>query len=161
MKRAIAIGILVYIAFLLEFVLYNAFGAWGKPELMALVVVFCNLYWGIRHSIWAAFIAGMLRDAFCTEPFGTYLLVYITAAYLTTLIRRNFYQPGSVFSRGVVAFFVLIAVFIMEALLHMRFFEVRWGEAVGYILVPQALATMAVATFVFHRLRDTVVRLKL
>jgi len=161
MKRAAAIAVLVYLAFLLEFVLYNAFGRWGKPELMVLVVVFCSLYWGIRHSLWAAFIAGILGDAFSIEPFGTHLLVYITAAYLATFIRRNFYQPGSRFSRGMVAFFVLVAVFVMETFLHMRLFEVRWGEAVGYVLVPQALATMVAATFVFHRLRDMAVRFKL
>jgi rod shape-determining protein MreD len=161
MKRASVIAVLTYLAFLAEFVLYNAFGAWGKPELVVLVIVFCCLYWGIRHSLWAAFIAGLLKDSFGIEPFGTYLFVYIAAAYLTTLIRQNLYQPGSRFSRAVVTFFVLVAIFILETLLHIRSFEVRLTEALAFILLPQVVITMVATTFVFHWLRDVVVKLKL
>ena len=161
MKRVSAITILMYFAFLGEFILYNAFGAWGKPELMLLGIIFCNLYWGVRYSIWAAFVAGILKDAFGIGPVFTYVFIYIAAAYLTTWVRNNLYQPGSRFSRMVVAFFVLAGVFILETVVHMRFFEVRTGEAVVFVLLPQILMTMVVATFVFHGLRDGVVRFKL
>ena len=161
MKRLIAIAFLVYCAFLVEFVLYNAFGIWGKPELVVLVIVFCNLYWGIRFSIWAAFVAGLLKGAFSIEPFGTYLLVYIVAAYLTTFVRQNIYQRGSRFSRAVVTCFVLMGIFIMELLLHMRLFPVRLLEAIGYILVPQMALSMLAATLIFHHLRNIVLKLKL
>lgn len=161
MKQFIAITILMYVAFLIEFVLYNTFGVWGKPELMVLAVVFCSLYWGIRHSIWAAFVSGMLKDAFSIEPFGTYLFVYIVAAYLTTLVRNNLYQPGSRFSRIVVTFIVLVGIFTLEAFLHMRFYEVRLWEAVCFVFVPRIVLTMAVATFAFGYLRELVGRFKL
>ena len=161
MKRVIAIAVLVYCAFLAEFVLYNAFGPLAKPELMLLLVIFCNLYWGIRYSLWAAFAAGILKDAFGGGPLCTQVFVYIAAAYLTLFVRRNFYQPGSRFSRAVVAFIVLTGVFVLETIMHMRLFEVRVNEAVVFILLPQAAVTMLVATFVFHRLRDTVVKFKL
>ncbi len=160
-KRVLAIAVLMYIAFLAEFVLYNAFGSWGKAELIVIAVVFCNLYWGIRYSLWAAFVAGVLKDAFSTEPFGIYLFVYIVAAFLTTWIRQNLYQPGSRFSRAVVTFFVLLGIFILEMFIHMRSYEVRLPEAVAYILVPQMALSMLLVTFVFHSLRDMVVKLKL
>lgn len=159
MKKIVFIAVLVYLAFLAEFVLYNTFGAWGKPQLMVLVVIFCGLYWGIRHSIWAAFAAGMLKDSFGIDPFGTYVLIYIIAAFLTTLIRRNFYQPGSRLSRVIVALCVLAAVFVMEALLHARFFEVHWAQAAGFVLMPQLFSTLLVATFVFQSLRGVAARL--
>ncbi len=161
MKRYFIITIFVYIAFLLEFVSFNAFGSWGKPEFLVLVIIFCNLYWGIRHSLWAAFIAGMLKGAFDIEPSCTYVLVFISAAYLTTFIRRNLYQPGSRFSRVVVTFFVLIAIFVMELLLHLRFMQVRLDEAMMYILIPPLVLTMAIATFVFAQLKALTQRLKL
>ena len=47
-KRAAAIAAVVYLFFIAEFVLYNTVGMWGKPELMVLAVIFCNLYWGIK-----------------------------------------------------------------------------------------------------------------
>ena len=161
MKRILAIAILIYLAFLAEFVLYNAFGSWGKLELMLLGVIFCNLYWGIRYSIWSAFCAGVLKDAFSISPFGTHILVYITAAYLTTWVRSNFYQPGSRFSRMMAVFFVLAGVFVLETLMRMRLSEVRVSEAFVFIFLPQAVMTMLVATFMFHGLRAAVVKLKL
>ncbi|MBI4309418.1 MAG: rod shape-determining protein MreD [Candidatus Omnitrophica bacterium] len=160
-KRALALAILAYLAFLAEFILYNIFGAWGKPELMLLLIIFCNLYWGIRYSLWAAFTAGVLKDAFGGGPFCTYVFIYIAAAYLATLVRNNFYRPGSRLSRAVVALVVMAGVFILEVMARMRSFEVRIGEAAVFILLPQAIVTMLAATFVFYRLRDLAVKLKL
>ena len=160
-KRCVSIALFIYIAFLAEFVLFNTFGSWGKPELMLLVIVFCGLYWGVRGSFWVAFVAGVIKDSFGIEPFGTYLLIFIVSAFLTTFIRQNLYQPGSRFSRAVVAFFVLACFFIMETLLHMRLFDVRIAEAISFIFLPQVLSTMIVVTFLFHRLRNVAVRFKI
>ena len=160
-KRVIAIAAVVYLFFIAEFVLYNTVGIWGKPELMVLAVIFCNLYWGIRYGIWAALIAGLLRDAFGIQPFGTYLFIYIAAAYLTTYIRKNIYQPGSRFSRAMAAFLVVTGCFILEITLRLRQHEVRLPEAVCFILMPQLATTMVAATFIFQGLRNFVVKLKL
>ena len=54
MKRILVIALVCYLAFALEFLLYNFWGKWGKPELLILVVIFFNLYLGIRFSIIAA-----------------------------------------------------------------------------------------------------------
>ncbi len=161
MKRAVAIALIVYLFFLAEFVLYNTVGVWGKPELLILAVIFCNLYWGIRYGIWAAVVAGLVRDAFGLQPFGTYLFIYIAAAYLTTYIRKNIYQPGSRFSRAMAAFFVVTGCFVLETVLRLRQHEVRLTEAVFFILIPQLVTTMVAATFVFQGLRNIVVKFKL
>src|SRR5208282_4082952 len=108
MKRVAIIALVCYLGYALEFVLYNFWGQWGKPELLILVVIFFNLYLGIRFSIIAAVFCGICKDASGVAPFGTYILVYITASYLTTFVRRYFYQPGSRFSRALVTFFVVI-----------------------------------------------------
>ncbi len=160
MKRAAGIIILIYCSFWIESFLHNVFGIWGKPELMLLVVVFCNLYWGIRHSIGAAVVCGILKDASSADTFGIFLLLYVAAAYLTTLIRQMLYQPGSRFSRALVTFLVLIGVFIIEVVVHMCFLEFRMTDAVRHIFVPRLVLTMIVATRVFHGLRDIVVRFK-
>src|SRR5277367_2694045 len=111
MKRVAVIVLVSYLAFALEFVLYNFWGQWGKPELLVLVVIFFNLYLGIRFSIIAAVFCGIFKDAAGVAPFGTYVLVYVAGAYFTTLVRRYLYQPGSRFSRAVVAFLVVVGCF--------------------------------------------------
>ncbi len=160
-KRLFVIALLAYLFFLLEFVLYDTLGVWGKPELLLLLVVFWGLYGGIRYSIAAAVFSGLLKDIFSILPFGTYLFVLLAAAYLTTLVRRNLYQPGSPFSRWVVAFFVFIGSFGIEFILYGMRHEARLSEVFLNIFLPALVATMVVVTFVFYRLRDIAMLLKL
>jgi rod shape-determining protein MreD len=154
MKRIVVIGLVSYLAFALEFLLYNFWGQWGKPELLTLVVIFFNLYLGIRFSIITAVFCGIFKDASGVAPFGTYVLVYITAGYVTTLVRRYLYQPGSRFSRVMVVFFVVVGCFIVQAILSNMNHEVRLREQLLYLLVPQMLTTMIAATYVFGLLKN-------
>ena len=154
MKRVAVIALLSYLAYALEFLLYNFWGPWGKPELLILVVIFFNLYLGIRFSIIAAVFCGIFKDASGVAPFGTYVLVYVAGAYVTTFVRRYWYQPGSRFSRGVVAFFVVLGCFIVQAILTSMNHEARVGIQWLYLLFPQVLTTMLAATYVFEQLRN-------
>jgi len=154
MKRIAVIALVSYLAFALEFLLYNFWGQWGKPELLILVVIFFNLYLGIRFSIIAAVFCGIFKDASGVAPFGTYVLVYIAGSYLTTIVRRYLYEPGSRFSRAVVTFFVVIGCFIVQATLSNMNHELRLGELLVYLLVPQLLTTMIAATYVFAQLKN-------
>ncbi len=157
MKRIFVIALVSYLAFALEFLLYNFWGPWGrwfKPELLLLVVIFFNLYLGIRFSIIAAVFCGIFKDASGVAPFGTYILVYIAGSYVTTFVRRYLYQQGSRFSRSLVAFFVVIGCFIVQAIVSNMNHEVHLSELLLYILVPQLLTTMIAATYVFAQLRN-------
>jgi len=154
MKRTAVIALITYLAFALEFLLYNFWGPWGKPELLILVVIFFNLYLGIRFSIIAAIFCGLLKDASGVSPFGTYILVYIAAAYITTLVRRYIYQPGSRFSRLVVTLHVMAGCFILQAVLLNMNHEIRFSELFAYILIPQVITTMLAATYVFAQLKN-------
>jgi rod shape-determining protein MreD len=154
MKRVAVIALVCYMAFALEFLLFNFWGKWGKPELLILTVIFFNLYLGIRFSIIAAVFSGLFKDSLGVEPFGTYLLIYICAGYLTTLVRRYLYQKGSSFSRGVLTFFVLVGCFVVQALLTTMRHELNPVELLAHILVPQLLTTLAAAAYVFGQLRN-------
>jgi len=157
MKRVVVIGLVSYLAFALEFLLYNFWGPWGKPELLILVVIFFNLYLGIRFGIIAAVFCGIFKDASGVAPFGTYVLVYIAGSYVTTLVRRYLYQPGSRFSRSLAAFFVVTGCFIVQAILSNMYHEAEtqnFSSLLFYILVPQLLTTMIAATYVFAQLKN-------
>ena len=154
MKRVAVIALVCYLSYALEFLLYNFWGPWGKPELLILTVIFFNLYLGIRFSIIAAVFCGIFKDASGIAPFGTYILVYIAAGYLTTFVRRYLYQPGSRFSRGLVAFFVVIGTFIVQVVLTNMSHEVRLNELLAYVLVPQMVTTVVAATYVFSQLKN-------
>ena len=157
MKRIAVIGLVSYLGFALEFVLYNFWGPWGKPELLILVVIFFNLYLGIRFGIIAAVFCGIFKDALGVGPFGAYILVYIAGTYITTLVRRYLYQPGSRFSRAMVAFFAVTGCFIIQAILFNMNHEAEtqnFASLLLYILIPQLVTTMIAATFVFAQLKN-------
>jgi len=153
MKRVAVIFLVSYLAYALEFLLFNFWGPWGKPELLILVVIFFNLYLGVRFSIIAAVFCGLFKDASGVAPFGTYILVYIAASYLTTIIRRYLYQPGSRFSRIMVSFLVVVGCFIVQLILSNMNHEVNLREQFLYLLIPQLLTTLVAVTFVFEQLR--------
>jgi rod shape-determining protein MreD len=159
-KRLTLIFVLSYLFFVAEFVLNGALGPWAKPEFMMVLVVFWGLYSSVRDSIFAAVICGLLKDVFSILPFGTYLFIYIAAAYLTTIVRNTVYQPGSRFSRAVVTFFVLIGCFMIQAFLYNMRQDVHIRDLIFNILLPQLVTTMIVVTFVFQWLRDIAVKLK-
>ena len=161
MLQIFIIPLICYLALLVEFCLFNLFGRWGAPHLLLLVVIFFNLYSGIRFSLWAALWAGILADCFSTMPFGTNVFAFVACAYLSTLIRNYCYERGSDLSKLWMVFALVTAHTVIMGLLHnMIFDEVHWWDAWGGIWVPEALTTLIVALYVFERLQFVAKRLK-
>jgi rod shape-determining protein MreD len=161
MKRLLIVILSTYLFFLAEFFLFNVFGRWGKPDLLLILIVFYNLYLGIRYGLVSAFVAGLLKDAFSPEIFGTYIFLFMLCACLATILRRNFYQPGSRLSRLVVTLGVVVGFIATEALLKSMSGDVDGINVFRYIVVPESVTTMAVATFVFTKLKDVAQRVNL
>ncbi|MBF0595125.1 MAG: rod shape-determining protein MreD [Candidatus Omnitrophica bacterium] len=161
MRQIILIPVICYLALLLEFTLYNLFGRWGDPHVLLLVVIFFNLYSGIRFSIWAALWAGAFKDCFSTMPFGTNIFVYVACAYLSLAVRRYCYERGSNISRIWMVLCVVTAHTVIMGFLHkMTFEEVSWLDVWRGIWLPEVAATAVVSVFVFDRLKALAQKLK-
>ena len=158
MRQIILIPILCYLALLVQFILFNVFGRWGDPHLLLLVVIFFNLFSGIRFSLWAAVCVGILQDCFGTMPFGTHIFAYVACAYLSTGVRRCCYERGSNISRIWMVFCVVTAHAVIMAAVHrMSFGELRWLDMWGSIWLPEFVATAAVTLFFFRGLMQLVI----
>jgi rod shape-determining protein MreD len=144
---------LTYVFFLFEFLLFNAFGSWGKPNLLIILIVFFNLYLGIRYGLMAGFAAGVLKDAFSTQVFGIYIFLFMVCAFLATILRRNFYRPGSRVSRLVVTGGVVILFVLCQAILFAMNTDIEWSGVFTNVFLPELTATMLCATIVFTRLK--------
>ncbi|MEI6437872.1 MAG: rod shape-determining protein MreD [Candidatus Omnitrophota bacterium] len=161
MKQILLIPLICYLALLMEFTLFNLFGRWGDPHLLLLVVIFFNLYSGIRFSLWSALWAGVLKDCFSTMPFGTNIFAYVVCAFVSLAVRRYCYERGSNVSRVWMVFCVVTAYTVVMGLTHkMAFDDVQWLDVWGSLWLPEMLITGAVAIFVFDRLRDSARLLK-
>ena len=161
MKRFFAIIISVYLFFLIEFLLFDIFGRWGKPDLLLLLIIFYNLYLGIRHGLVCAFFAGFLKDVFSPDVVGTHILLFMMCACLAILLRRNFYQPGSRLSRLMVTLGVVVSYVLAWTVLQSISSDVQWLEIFRHVFLPEVLTTMVVATFVFIKLKNMAVRIQL
>lgn len=153
MKRILIILGLTYLFFLLEFLMFNAFGRWGKPELLIILIVFFNLYLGIRYSLICAFTAGVLRDAFSSQIFGIYIFLFMSSVFLATILRRNFYRPGSRLSRLVVTAGVLFFFFLFQTVLFSMNADLDLHGSLQFVFLPELFATMICATYVFRQLK--------
>lgn len=153
MRRIFLILAFTYLFFLLEFFLFNTFGRWGHPDLLLILIIFFNLYLGIRYGLLCAFFAGVLKDAFSTQVFGIYIFLFMCSAFLATILRRNFYRPGSRLSRLVVTGGVVIAFVLTQAVIYSMNYDLDWNGMLRYVFLPEITATMIAATFVFTKMK--------
>ena len=141
------------VLFLIEFILFNLVGRWFKPNLLLLLVVFIDLFWGIRYGIVTAIVAGLLKDSFGLNVFGLHMLAFLSAAYLTIVLRRYLYLSGSRTSYLLMILCVSLGYFCVEYILHWMFRPLHVMETFGLILIPQLLTTLVVTMDVFRQLK--------
>lgn len=154
MKRFVFILILTYFFFLAEFLLFSSFGRWGAPNLLLLLVIFFNLYLGIRFGLLTAFCAGIIKDSFTVGVFGTYIFLFMSCAFLATVLRRNFYRPGSRLSRLIVTAGVVTAFVLAQAVLRSMEQDLNFGDIFQHVFLPEFVLTVGCATFVFTKLKE-------
>src|SRR5262245_23603085 len=86
MRRIIFITVLVFLFFMLQFLLFNLVGWWLRPQLLILLIIFFDLYLGVRYGLYTAVLAGLIMDSFAASVFGLNLVSFILDAYMTSLL---------------------------------------------------------------------------
>lgn len=161
MKRLSFILVLTYLFFIVEFLLSSAFGRWGTPNLILLLIIFFNLYLGIRYGLLTAFCAGIFKDSFTIGVFGTNIFLFMSCAFLATVLRRNFYRPGSRLSRIMVTAGVVTAFVLAQVLLRSMDQDLDFGDIFQFVFLPEIFLTIVSATFVFNKLKELAVRFQI
>ena len=161
MRKTLIITGFLFFLFLIEFFLFNIFGKWFTPNLLLIFVVFVNLYFGIRPSLMVACGAGILKDAFSLDVFGTHIFSFMVCACLTTYIRRNFYQPGSRLSRVFVVFVTCCAYILLVSILKSIKMDMDFFVVFNCVFIPQTAVTLVVTTFVIAQLKQKADQLRL
>jgi len=154
MRKVLVITGLVLLSFVIEFLLFNLFGRWFVPNLSILLIIFCDLYLGIRYSLFSAFIAGILKDSFSISAFGIHLYAFILCAYMTNITKRYIYHQGSRTSKLLLVFFICSINYIIQYLFLLMFNTMNLLHTIQFVFFPQILLTLLVATYVFHQLRQ-------
>ena len=159
MRKGLIICGFIVVFYLLEFFIYNIFGRDFTPSLLLLLVMFFNLYLGIRYSLFTAVAAGFLEDSFSPHLFGINLFSFVACAYMTTFLKSIVYHMGSNFSRLILISLVCLIYVVVSFVLYAMFMKVNLREALLYVLLPQVLITLLVANPVFALLKKCVLKL--
>ena len=153
MRRLIAITLLTFLFFLAEFIIFNLIGSWARPQLLILLIIFFNLYFGIRYGLYAAILAGAITDSFSTGVFGLNIVAFIICAYMTTLLRKYIYYRGSQMSRLILVFSICLIDFIVRVVLNAMGGAVDVFGAIFVVLLPALVTTLLCTSTVFQQLR--------
>ena len=160
MKKIYVILVITFIFFLLEFILANFFGRWFKPNLLILLVIFIDLQLGIRFGIFAAILAGLLKDSFSTGVFGINIFSFILCVYTASLLRRYFfYDVEFGFLRILMAFLMSFLNIVVSYILNSMFSRIDFYQMLIFVMLPEVLATTLVASSIFRGLKRCVLKL--
>lgn len=160
MSKAAVITFCVAVAFIIEFLLFHLMGRWATPDLELLLVMFFNMYFGIRYGLLTAVLAGVLRDSFSTGILGIHVCSFIVAAYMTTLLKQYIYHMGSRLSR----YILILVIIAINAVVHYHLYKILVGplypgQVFRFVFLPQAALTLLAAPFVFGQFKKCVSRL--
>jgi len=159
MRKGILILFFVIVFFIFEYYLFNMFGRWFMPNLLLLLIIYFNLAFGIRYSIFAAVWAGVLKDSFGPDIFGLHIFVFVICAYMTTFLKRYFHYVASRRSRLLIVFFVTFIHVGILYCIHTMFGKINVVQMVRFVLVPEIVTTLLVTSFIFSQLRKCVLKL--
>ncbi|MBI5024507.1 MAG: rod shape-determining protein MreD [Candidatus Omnitrophica bacterium] len=160
MGKAAVITFFVVVAFVIESLLFHLAGRWATPDLELLLVLFFNMYFGIRYGLVTAVLAGTIRDSFSTGTLGVNVCSFIVAAYMTTILKQYIYHMGSRLSR----YILILLIITTNAVVHYYLYRalvgaLSPGQVFRFVFLPEAVVTLLVAPFVFEGLKKCVSRL--
>ncbi len=158
MRRVLCIAGLTLGFFFLEFFLFHLLGSWFKPNFLLLLIVFFNLYLGIRYSLLTAFTAGVLKDSFGLHAFGLYTFAFVLCAFLTTIVRKYLFHTSAYSFRILLAFSLSMFQVLVVWALYSLFTPVDPNQVLRYVLAPEVIPTTLIASYTFFYLKRCVLK---
>ena len=149
---------LIFIFSIIEFVLFNFVSEWFVPNLLLLLIIFFNLYLGIRFSLYIAILAGLLMDSL-SMIWGIHLVSFILCAYMTIVFKHYLFHMGSRRALILLVFFVTLFYSLSSSLLRIILMPLYWNEVFFNIVIPEIAATLLVSNLTFKFLRLCVLKL--
>jgi len=154
MRKTLLIIAFVVAGFLVESVWAEVFGRAWTPDVMIIMLVFFNLFRGIRSSLVVAIFAGALQDSYGVHVFGVHILAFVVCAYLTTAIKVYMYHPGSPFFRIITVFLVSTANVLLQTALREMSAPLDFMEVMGHVAFSEIAVTTVAAPYVFEKLKQ-------
>lgn len=125
----------------------NVFGQWVKPNLLILFIVFVNLYFGVRQGLFAAVVAGLLKDSFAVGIFGAHIFAFMLSSYLVILIKKYVFHIEALLLKLALAFTLSLLNVLILYFIQVLFTEINFRDVLWVIAVPEVVLTTAVGPY--------------
>ena len=159
MRRVLGIIFLTFLFFLLEAFLFYSFGYFFRPNLLLLLVMFSNFYFGIRYGLLSAVLAGILKDSIGTHPFGINLFAFVLCAYIAVYLKKYFFHLSAASFRLLLIFFMLLIYNIVYFLFGFMFLSLKINEMFSPIFLSELVSTLIITHFVLDQLKKCALKL--
>jgi rod shape-determining protein MreD len=157
-KKILWILISCFLLFLFEIGIFHVFGYWLKPNFLVLFVIFINLFWGTRYGLWAAIVAGLLKDSFLVGLFGANIFSFILSSYVVLLLKKYIFQVDAFYLKVTLAFFLSLLNIVILYFVEAFFAPGGFKDVVWFIAIPEVLTTTAVGPYCFHLFKKCALR---
>ena len=158
MRPLIFITLAAILSFSLEFIFFNLFNRWFRPDFLLLLVIFVSLYWGVRYGLFTAVFCGLLSDSAGTNVFGMHLFSFVVCVYFLAVLQKYVYTHGSRRSKVLIVFLVCGLNVFVEFVLMNVFQRVGFWETLWFVYFPEMLVTTLAATMVFQFFKRCVLK---
>ena len=92
MRRAITVGLLILVCFLLQSSVFTQLDLGGiTPNLLIVLTASFGFMRGEKEGMFIGFICGLLMDIFFAEYMGLYSLVYLNIGFFNGKFKKIFY----------------------------------------------------------------------
>jgi len=159
MVKVFNVFLFVISAFVIESVAGDLLGPWVKPNLLIILIVFFDLFRGIRYALLVAVMAGLLKDSFTVGMFGVNTFSFVISAYLATTFKMYIYHVGSVTAKFLLVFLVVLSNIFLQYLLQTIVDPIPFEEMFTYVLLPEVLTTTVIAQYVLEKYKKCAKRL--
>lgn len=159
MKKVFWIFIGCIILFYAEAVIANALGNWLKPNFLIIFIIVVNLTFGVRYGLWAAVVAGLLKDSFGAGLFGSHILSFVLSSYLLVFIKHYIMHLEALYFKIVLVFLITLLNVMILYCIQVIFVQVDFKDAVWFIVIPQLVATTAVGPYCLDGFKKCVLEL--
>ena len=160
MQKVFFVFIFSIACLVLQLLCLKIFGEGFVPNFVLIAVIFFNLFRGLRYSLGAAFFGGFLLDSFGGNIWGINTFSFVLCAFLIRTLKMYIYQPGVAQSRILIVFIITLTNgFLQYVASLMMGVDLPFVQALGRVILPEAILTTIVADVTLERLKQCALKL--
>lgn len=146
MKRAVAQGVIVLLAFILQNTIFTTLSLNGvKPNLLLIITVFFGFATSMNNGMLTGFFCGLLCDIFFNSYIGVYSFLFMLLGAFGGVMARFFYQDDVVFPYLTITLtdgLFGLTYYIIMFLLRGRFV---FADYLHSVILPEVLYTLVLS----------------